>query len=148
MRGTESHAWPPVPTATDREIVRLSQDIEGILDGWEYEPDGLQVRIITGDDGTEQDPDADRPGIDPDGTGRAAGRSAPDGFPSLLDAYEAKAKAALAERYALFAQLRGLRAVDARGNAVLPSLPLGVSSRDDTTSWSETPIGTSGYSRS
>ncbi len=46
---------PPAPRPPpDREIVRLSQDIEGILDGWEFEPDGLQVRIITGDDGTEK----------------------------------------------------------------------------------------------
>ena len=35
-RGRSHQDAPP-----DREIVLLSQDIEGILDGWEYEPDGL-----------------------------------------------------------------------------------------------------------
>jgi hypothetical protein len=80
----------------DREIALLSQDIEGILDGWEYEPDGLQVRIITGDDGAEKiqmriDLGLIQMGMD----GRPDGQR-PDGYPSLLESYEEKAKQSLA----------------------------------------------------
>ncbi len=82
---------------SEREIVRLSQDIQGILDGWEYEPDGLQVRLITGDDGKNKiqmriDLGLIQMALD----GRPDGQR-PDGFASLLDAYEEKAKAALAK---------------------------------------------------
>ena len=74
----------------------MSQDIEGILDGWEYEPDGLQVRIITGDDGTKKiQMRIDLGLIQMELDGRPDGQR-PDGFPSLLDSYEAKAKEALA----------------------------------------------------
>lgn len=73
----------------------MSQDIESILDGWEYEPDGLQVRIITGDDGTSKiQMRIDLGLIQMEIDGRPDGQR-PDGFPSLLDAYEAKAKDAL-----------------------------------------------------
>ena len=79
----------------DREIVRLSQDIEGILDGWEYEPDGLQVRIITGDDGTKKiQMRIDLGLIQMELDGRPDGQR-PQGFPSLLDSYETKAKDAI-----------------------------------------------------
>ena len=75
----------------------MSQDIEGILDGWEYEPDGLQVRIITGDDGTKKiQMRIDLGLIQMELDGRPDGQR-PDGFPSLLDSYEAKAKEALAK---------------------------------------------------
>jgi hypothetical protein len=73
----------------------VSQDIEGILDGWEYEPDGLQVRIITGDDGTKKiQMRIDLGLIQMELDGRPDGQC-PNGFPSLLDSYEAKAKDAL-----------------------------------------------------
>jgi hypothetical protein len=72
----------------------LSHDIASILDGWEYEPDGLQVRIITADDGTKKiqmriDLGLIQMELDdrPDG-------SRPHGYPSLLDYYEGKAKEA------------------------------------------------------
>jgi UvrB/uvrC motif len=75
----------------------LSQDIEGILGGWEYEPDGLQVRIITGDDGAKKiQMRIDLGLIQMELDGRPDGQR-PDGFPSLLDSYEAKAKEALAQ---------------------------------------------------
>ena len=73
----------------------MSQDIAGILDGWEYEPDGLQVRIITGDDGTKKiQMRIDLGLIQMELDGRPDGQR-PHGFPSLLDYYEAKAKEAL-----------------------------------------------------
>jgi UvrB/uvrC motif len=75
----------------------LSHDIEGILNGWEYEPDGLQVRIITGDDGAEKiQMRIDLGLIQMELDGRPDGQR-PDGFPSLLDSYEAKAKELLAQ---------------------------------------------------
>jgi len=74
----------------------LSQDIEGILDGWEYEPEGLQVRVITGDDGSEKiQMRIDLGLIQMEMDGRPDGQR-PDGFPSLLDSYETKAKEAAA----------------------------------------------------
>jgi hypothetical protein len=73
----------------------LSQDIAGILDGWEYEPDGLQVRVIAGDDGREKiQMRIDLGLIQMETEGRPDGER-PEGFPSLLEAYEAKAKTAL-----------------------------------------------------
>jgi hypothetical protein len=81
---------------SDREIVRVSQDIERILEGWEFEPDGLQVRLITGDDGNQRiQMRIDLGVIQMALEGRPDGQR-PDGFPSLLDAYEQKAKDALA----------------------------------------------------
>jgi hypothetical protein len=75
----------------------LSQDIESILDGWEYEPDGLQVRIITGDDGAMKiQMRIDLGLIQMELDGRPDGQR-PEGFPSLLDSYESKAKEALAQ---------------------------------------------------
>ena len=32
----------------------MSKDITAILDGWDYEPDELQVRIVAGDDGRDK----------------------------------------------------------------------------------------------
>jgi hypothetical protein len=86
---------PARSTLLDSEIAPLSQDIKSILDGWEYEPDGLQVRIIVGDDGAEKiqmriDLGLIQMGLE----GRPDGQR-PDGFPSLLDSYEAKAKQSL-----------------------------------------------------
>jgi len=74
----------------------LSQDIQGILDGWEFEPEGLQVRIIRGDDGTEKiQMRFDLGLIQMELDGRPDGQR-PGGFISLLDSFEAKAREALA----------------------------------------------------
>ncbi len=74
---------------------RLSQDIQGILDGWEFEPEGLQVRIIIGDDGNEKiQMRIDLGLIQMEMDGRPDGQR-PDGYSSLLDSYEAKANDAL-----------------------------------------------------
>ena len=32
----------------------MSKDITAILDGWDYDPDELQVRIVAGDDGRDK----------------------------------------------------------------------------------------------
>ena len=73
----------------------MSQDIHGILDGWEFEPEGLQVRIIVGDDGNERiQMRIDLGLIQMEMDGRPDGQR-PDGFPALLDSYEAKARDAL-----------------------------------------------------
>jgi hypothetical protein len=70
----------------------LSQDIHGILDGWEFEPEGLQVRIIVGADGNEKiQMRIDLGLIQMEMDGRPDGQR-PDGFPALLDSYEAKAR--------------------------------------------------------
>ncbi len=78
----------------------MSQDIEGILKGWEYEPDGLQVRVITGRDGQEKiQMRIDLGLIQMEMDGRPDGQR-PEGYPSLLDHYEAKAKDAKASEAA------------------------------------------------
>jgi hypothetical protein len=78
------------------EVLRVSQDIQGILDDWEFEPDGLQVRIITGDDGTEKiQMRFDLGLIQMELDGRPDGKR-PGGFISLFDLHEAKAREALA----------------------------------------------------
>jgi hypothetical protein len=81
-----------------REIGPLSDDIQGILDGWKFEPEGLQVRIIVGDDGNERiQMRFDLGLIQMQLDGRPDGQR-PGGFRSLLDSYEAKAKEALAAK--------------------------------------------------
>ena len=78
-------------TMTERSF-SLSQDIAGILDGWEFEPDAIQVRIITGDDGAEKiQMRIDLGLIQMELDGRPDGER-PEGFESLLDSYEAKAR--------------------------------------------------------
>ena len=37
-----------------RRSLALSKDITPILNGWDYEPDDLQVRIVAGDDGRDK----------------------------------------------------------------------------------------------
>jgi hypothetical protein len=76
----------------------LSQDIQGVLDGWEFEPEGLQVRVIAGDDGTEKiQMRFDLGLIQMQLDGRPDGQR-PGGFLSLLDLFEAKARDAVAAR--------------------------------------------------
>ena len=70
----------------------MSKDITPILDGWEYDPDDIQVRIITGNDGQDKiQMRSDLGLIQLEVTGRPDGQR-PAGFESLLDAYEARAK--------------------------------------------------------
>jgi hypothetical protein len=75
--------------------VALSKDITAILNGWAYEPDGLQVRIVTGADGRDKiQMRLDLGLIQMELTGRPDGTRI-EGFDSLLDLLEARA--ALAE---------------------------------------------------
>jgi hypothetical protein len=77
-----------------RENVRLSQDIQRLLDGWEFEPDELQVRFITGDNGREKiQMRIDLGLIQLETSGRPDGER-PEGYESLLEYYEAKANEA------------------------------------------------------
>jgi hypothetical protein len=86
---------------TRRETVRLSEDIQHLLDGWDFEPDQLQVRFITGADGREKiQMRIDLGLIQLETTGRPDGER-PEGHESLLDCYEAKAQEA-AERGSSF----------------------------------------------
>ena len=73
----------------------MSQDIQRLLDGWEFEPDQLQVRFITGDDGREKiQMRIDLGLIQLELTGRPDGER-PEGHESLLEYYEAKAQEAI-----------------------------------------------------
>jgi hypothetical protein len=81
----------------------LSRDITPVLAGWDYEPDDLQVRIVTGDDGRDKlQMRLDLGLIQMELDGRPDG-SKPDGFESLLDAHEHRARDAevRGEHYAL-----------------------------------------------
>ncbi len=74
-----------------RETDSLSQDILQILAGWDFDPDGLQVRIITGEDGTEKiQMRIDLGLIQMEIQGRPDGQR-PQGFESILDQQESKA---------------------------------------------------------
>jgi hypothetical protein len=82
---------------------RLSKDITPVLAGWDYEPDDLQVRIVAGDDGLDKlQMRLDLGLIQMELAGRPDG-TRPDGFESLLDAHEHRARAAgeRGERYRL-----------------------------------------------
>ncbi len=73
----------------------MSQDIQGLLDSWEFEPDQLQVRVIKGDDGKEKiQMRIDLGLIQMELSGRPDGER-PDGHESLLEVFEAKAQTAL-----------------------------------------------------
>ena len=79
----------------------MSQDIKHLLDGWDFEPDQLQVRFITGDDGREKiQMRIDLGLIQLELSGRPDGER-PEGHESLLEHYEAKAQEA-AERGSTF----------------------------------------------
>jgi hypothetical protein len=72
----------------------LSKDITAILDGWDFEPDGPQVRIVAGDDGRDKlQMRVDLGLIQMELSGRPDG-TRPGGSESLLDACEARARAA------------------------------------------------------
>ena len=78
--------------ALGRGTVRLSQDIQPLLDGWEFEPDQLQVRIIIGDDGEEKIQMRIDLGMVQMGLSGRPDGNRPEGHESLLEFYEAKAK--------------------------------------------------------
>jgi len=70
----------------------VSQDIQKLLDDWEFEPDQLQVRVIVGEDGREKiQMRIDLGMIQMEFSGRPDG-TRPQGHESLLEFYEAKAK--------------------------------------------------------
>ena len=70
----------------------MSQDIRPILAGWEFEPDRVQVRIITGDDGSEKiQMRIDLGLMQMEIAGRPDGER-PEGYESLLESYEAAAQ--------------------------------------------------------
>lgn len=73
----------------------MSQDIQRVLDGWKFEPDQLQVRFITGDDGREKiQMRIDLGVIQIELAGRPDGER-PEGHESLLEYYETKAQEAV-----------------------------------------------------
>jgi hypothetical protein len=72
----------------------LSKDITPILGGWDYEPDGLQVRIVAGADGRDKiQMRVDLGLLQMEMSGRPDG-TRPEGDESLLDALEARARSA------------------------------------------------------
>jgi hypothetical protein len=76
----------------------LSKDITPILAGWEYDPDELQVRIVTGNDGDEKiQMRLDLGLIQMEMSGRPDGTS-PEGRESLLEVYEERARIAAGDR--------------------------------------------------
>jgi hypothetical protein len=74
----------------------MSQDIRPILAGWAFEPELIQVRIIAGDDGSEKlQMRMDLGLIQMEINGRPDGEQ-PEGYESLLELYEARAREVLA----------------------------------------------------
>lgn len=72
----------------------MSKDITSVLSGWDYDPDALQVRIVTGDDGLEKiQMRLDLGLIQVELSGRPDG-TRPGGYESLLDSHEARASKA------------------------------------------------------
>lgn len=70
----------------------MSKDLTGILAGWPHDPDELQFRIVAGDDGRDKiQMRIDLGLIQMEMSGRPDGLR-PEGFESLLDAYEARAR--------------------------------------------------------
>src|SRR5437899_1059200 len=74
----------------------MSQDIRPLLVGWDFEPERMQVRTISGEDGAEKiQMRIDLGLIQMEINGRPDGER-PEGFESLLDVYEARAREAVA----------------------------------------------------
>src|SRR5579885_1790758 len=81
----------------------MSQDLRPLLAGWDFDPEGVQVRIITGEDGSEQiQMRIDLGLIQMEIHGRPDGER-PQGFESLLELYQARARDA-GDRFALSPQ--------------------------------------------
>lgn len=75
----------------------MSQDLRPILAGWDFDPDRVQVRIITGDDGSEKiQMRIDLGLMQMETNGRPDG-DRPEGFESMLDLYESQQAAAAGE---------------------------------------------------
>ncbi|MBX6312835.1 MAG: UvrB/UvrC motif-containing protein [Isosphaeraceae bacterium] len=75
----------------------MSKDIGPILAGWDYNPDELQVRIITGDDGREKlQARIDLGLLQMELSGRPDGQR-PEGFESYLDYLEDRARKATSD---------------------------------------------------
>lgn len=76
-------------------MLALSKDITPILDGWDYEQDDLQVRIVAGDDGQDKiQMRIDMGVVQMEMSGRPDG-TRPEGYESLLDALEVQRAAAV-----------------------------------------------------
>jgi hypothetical protein len=74
----------------------MSQDLRPILAGWDFDPDRVQVRIITGDDGLEKiQMRIDLGLMQMEISGRPDGER-PHGHESMLEYYEAAQRAAAA----------------------------------------------------
>lgn len=74
----------------------MSKDIAAILDGWDYEPDELQVRVVAGEDGRDKiQMRVDLGLIQMELSGRPDG-TRPEGSESLLDYHEAREREAQA----------------------------------------------------
>ncbi|MHC5541251.1 UvrB/UvrC motif-containing protein [Singulisphaera rosea] len=70
----------------------MSKDITAILDGWEHDPDELQVRIVAGADGQDKiQMRVDLGLLQMELAGRPDGQR-PSGFESLLEFFEAKVR--------------------------------------------------------
>jgi hypothetical protein len=74
----------------------MSQDVRPILAGWDFDPERVQVRTITGDDGSEKiQMRIDLGLMQMEMSGRPDGER-PGGHESLLESYEAAERAAVA----------------------------------------------------
>lgn len=74
----------------------MSQDLRPILAGWDFDPERVQVRVITGDDGSEKiQMRIDLGLMQMEMDGRPDGER-PEGCESMLDHYEAAQRAAAA----------------------------------------------------
>ncbi len=78
-----------------REGFPLSHDISSVLAGWDFHPDDLQVRVVSGDDGREKiQMRVDLGVLQMECEGRPDGQH-PNGHESLLDDYETRRLAAM-----------------------------------------------------
>jgi hypothetical protein len=74
----------------------MSQDLRPVLAGWDFDPDRVQVRVITGDDGHEKiQMRIDLGLMQMEVSGRPDGER-PGGHESMLESYEAAQQAAAA----------------------------------------------------
>src|SRR2546423_7117695 len=68
----------------------VSQDVSSILDGWDFDPDEIQVRLIVGDDGSEKiQVRVDLGLLQMELSGRPDGQR-PHGFPTYFDYLQAE----------------------------------------------------------
>jgi hypothetical protein len=80
--------------AAVRKVAPMNEDIRPLLADWEFDPDRVQVRIISGDDGLAKiQMRIDLGVLQMERDGRPDG-ARPEGFESLLDRFEDSAQAA------------------------------------------------------